>query len=69
MASDNYLIEDVISAGVLHLNHYISVKEIRCNHIGYKWCIFFLEHNSHDVISYMPLPLELKLSHTKTTKL
>lgn len=47
----------VVCACILHLHHHIRMQKVGLDHVGYKGCVFFLEHDGHDVIAYVPLPL------------
>lgn len=55
-----YLVQDIVRTRILHLYHNVGVKEVWCNHVWHKWSVLFLEHNGHNVISYMSLSLQLK---------
>ena len=56
----SYLVCCVLRAGVLNLHQHISVQEIWGDHVWNKRCGLFLEDCGHDVVSYVPFPLELK---------
>lgn len=55
-----YLVRCVLCTGVLNLHQHVSMKEVRGDHIWNKRRGLFLEDGSHNVISYVPFPLELK---------
>jgi len=54
-----YFVEDVVRTVIFHLNHYIGMQEVGSNHVWHEWSALLLKHYGHDVISYMPLPLQL----------
>lgn len=60
-----YLIHCVLRAGVLNLHQHVSMQEIGGDHVRNKWRGLFLEDCSHDVISYVPFPLELNKQRGK----
>lgn len=55
----DYLIERVLGAGVHHLYHDVGMQEVGRDHVWHERCALILEHYGHNVISYVPLPLEL----------
>lgn len=55
-----YPVENIIRARVDSLDHDVSVEKIGGDHVWHKGRAFFLEHNGHNVISYVPLSLQLK---------
>lgn len=44
------------------MHHHVGMEEVRGNHIGYEGSVFFLEHNGHYVVAYVPLSLQLQHS-------
>lgn len=54
------LVCSVFSTRVLHLHQYIRMEEVGGDHVRHKGGGVFLEDRRHDVISYVPLPLELR---------
>lgn len=60
-------VEDVGGARVDHLDHDVGVEKIGGNHVWHKGRVFFLEHDGHDVISYVPLPLQLRHTQQRRT--
>lgn len=63
-----YLVENIVRAGVDHLDDDVSVEEVGGDHVWYKGSIFFLENDGHDVISYVPFSLQLQHSGPKATQ-
>lgn len=55
-----YLVRCVLCTGVLNLHQHVSMQEVGGDHVWNKRCGLFLEDCSHDVIPYVPFPLELK---------
>lgn len=53
------LVCDAVRARVLHLHHDVRVEEVGLDHVGNKRGVFLLEHDGHDVVAYVSLPLEL----------
>lgn len=53
------LVSDAVRARVLHLHHNIRMEEVGLDHVGNKRGAFLLEHDGHDVVAYVSLPLEL----------
>lgn len=56
------LVQDIVCAWVLHLHHNICMQEVGLYHVRNKWGVFLLEHNGHDVVAYVSLPLELDVT-------
>lgn len=57
----SYLVCCVLCTRILNLHQHISVQEVRGDHVWNKRCGLFLKDCSHDVISYVPFPLQLKV--------
>lgn len=55
-----YLVENIVGARVDHLDHHVGMEKVRGNHIWYEGSVFFLEHNGHYVVPYVPLSLQLQ---------
>lgn len=55
-----YLVCCVLRAGVLNLHQHVRVQEIGGDHVRNERRGVFLEDCGHNVISYVPFPLELK---------
>lgn len=55
-----YPVENITRARVDNLDHDVGVEKIGGNHVWHKGRVFFLEHDGHNVISYVSLPLQLK---------
>lgn len=55
-----YLVRCVLCAWILSLHQHIRMQEVGGNHVWNKWCGLLLEDCSHNVISYVPFPLELE---------
>lgn len=54
------LVGDIVRTCVLHLHHHIRVQEVGLDHIWYERRILLLENDGHDVVAYVPLPLQLE---------
>lgn len=54
-----YLVEGTIRAAPLCLHHHVGVQKVGCNHVRHKGCVLILEDHGDDVVSNMPLPLQL----------
>lgn len=57
--SQYYLVCCVISTWVFHLHQDVRVQKIGGDYVWDKWRGFLLEDRSHDIVSYVPLPLKL----------
>lgn len=55
-----YLVENIVGAGVDHLDYNVSVEKVGGDHVWYKGSIFFLENDGNNVISYVPFSLQLQ---------
>ena len=56
----SYLVCCVLGTGVLNLHQHVGMQEVGGDHVRNKRRGLFLEDCSHDVVSYVPLPLELE---------
>lgn len=54
-----YLVEGAIGAAPLCLHHHVGVQKVGCNHVRHEGCVLILEDHGDDVVSNMPLPLQL----------
>jgi len=64
ISSRAHLIGDIWGACVLHLDHHVGVQEVGGDHVRNEGRVLLLEHHRHDVISYVPLPLQLERKNT-----
>lgn len=55
-----YLVCRVLRTWVLHLHQHIGMQEVGGDNVRNERCGLLLEDGSHDVVSYVPFPLELK---------
>lgn len=53
----SYPVENIVRAGVDHLDHNVGVEKVGGDHVRYEGSVFFLEHDGNDVIPYVPLSL------------
>lgn len=60
MNEAQYLVENIVRARVDHLHHHVGMEKVRGDHIWYEGSVFFLEHNGHYVVAYVPLSLQLQ---------
>lgn len=58
--NDGHLVENVVRAGVDHLHHDVGVEEVGGDHVRHEGSILFLEYDSHDVVAYVSLSLQLQ---------
>lgn len=58
-----YLVENIVRARVEDLHHHVGMEKVRGNHVWYEGSVFFLEHNGHYVVAYVPLSLQLQHSN------
>lgn len=63
-----YLVRCVVRARVLCLHQDIRMQEVGGDHVWNKGCRVFLEDCSHDVISYVSFPLQLRRQIKKKKK-
>lgn len=56
------LVDDVVRARVLHLHHHVRVQEVGLDHVWHKGRVLLLEHDGHNVVAYVPLPLQLEVT-------
>lgn len=68
MKGTGHLIENVIRAGVDHLDHNVGVEKVGGDHVRYKGSIFFLEYDGHNIVPYVPLSLQLQHKSHRATK-
>lgn len=62
-----YPVENIVRAGVDHLDHNVGVEEVGGDHVRYEGSVFFLEYDGHNVVPYVPLSLQLQhTSHVET---
>lgn len=55
-----YPVEDIVRAGVDHLDHNVGVEKVGGDHVGDEGSVFLLEYDAHDVVPYVPLSLQLQ---------
>lgn len=55
-----YLVGGGLRAWLLRLHHNEGVEEVGGDHVGDEGRGLFLKNQRHDVISYVPFPLQLK---------
>lgn len=58
-----YPVENIVRAGVHHLDHDVGMKKVGSDHVRYEGSVFLLEHDGHNVVPYVPLSLQLQ--HTQ----
>lgn len=54
------LVDHIFRARILHLHHHIRVQEVGLDHVRYKGGVFLLEHDGHNIVAYVPFPLQLE---------
>lgn len=54
------LVENVVRARILHLHHHVCMQEVGLDHVWYKGGVFLLKHDGHNIVAYVPFPLQLK---------
>lgn len=55
-----YPVENIVRAGVDHLDHDVGVEEVGGDHVRHERSVLILENNGHDVVPYVPLSLQLQ---------
>lgn len=56
-----HLVAGAVRAWILHLHHDEGVQEVWGDDVRDKRGGFLLEYHRHDVIPYVPFPLQLKM--------